>query len=67
MANTKETRATDLGVVAEAGIHLPEPTNITDHHYHDHDHDHHEHTHDHPQPTTATITHMALSRLMSFA
>jgi heavy metal translocating P-type ATPase len=47
MANTKETRATDLGVVAEAGIHLPEPNNITDHHYHDHDHDHHEHSHDH--------------------
>jgi len=47
---TKRTSAqADLGAVAEAGIHLPEPTNVVDlrnSHPHDHDH-HHEHGHGH--------------------
>jgi heavy metal translocating P-type ATPase len=48
IVNQNETRA-DLGEVAEAGIHLPEPTtahSAEDHEDHDHDdhHDDHEHS-----------------------
>jgi cation transport ATPase len=43
VVNQKETRA-DLGAVAEAGIHLPEPTahSVEHHEGRDHDHDHHD-------------------------
>jgi cation transport ATPase len=44
IVNQNETRA-DLGEVAEAGIHLPEPTtghSVEHHEGRDHDHDHHD-------------------------
>lgn len=50
MTVTKDISAqADLGEVIEAGIHLPESTNVVDiqnGHHHSHDH-HHEHGHDH--------------------
>src|ERR1700733_13548088 len=44
----KTSAQADLDEVAEAGIHLPEPTNVVDlqnGHHHDHDHDHEGHEH----------------------
>jgi heavy metal translocating P-type ATPase len=47
MPIAKETsRPADLGEVAEAGIHMPEPSHPHDqHHGHDHEHDSHDHEH----------------------
>jgi hypothetical protein len=42
VTNERESRA-DLGEVAEAGIHLPHPTQT----HNGHDHEHEEHDHDH--------------------
>ena len=63
VVNQNETRA-DLGEVAEAGIHLPEPAKAaskSQHDGHDYDHDDHEHEHGFETIEVLRVTFVALA------